>query len=102
MDKNLDGTHGFHSWQWLYIVEGVIAIGLGVIIIIFLPSFPFVLSKKGSRYFNKHEIELAVQRMAEGKSDTHQNRPDPKDQISKEFSGREDNLFSNFDCSQRS
>jgi MFS family permease len=68
VDKNLDGVHGFHSWQWLYIVEGVPAICLGCIIIFLLPSFPDVLSKKGSKYLNNDEIELAMQRMAQGKS----------------------------------
>ena len=66
VDKNLDGVHGFHAWQWLYIVEGIPAIGLGIILLFFLPSFPDIIAKKGSRYFNNAEIELALQRMADG------------------------------------
>jgi hypothetical protein len=66
VDKNLDGVHGFHAWQWLYIVEGIPAIGLGFIILFLLPSFPDIIAKKGSRYFKKVEIDLALQRVADG------------------------------------
>jgi hypothetical protein len=67
VDKNMDGVHGFKAWQWLYIVEGIPAIGLGFIIIFFLPSFPDIIAKRGSKYFTNAEIELALQRMAECK-----------------------------------
>ncbi|KAH8820252.1 major facilitator superfamily domain-containing protein [Xylogone sp. PMI_703] len=70
VQKNLDGVHGRHAWQWLYIVEGVPAIGLGVIIFFLLPSFPDIIAKKGSRYFTNAEIDLALQRMAESNSVT--------------------------------
>jgi hypothetical protein len=68
VDKNMDGVHGFKAWQWLYIVEGIPAIGLGFIILFFLPSFPDIIAKRGSKYFTNAEIELALQRMAECKS----------------------------------
>jgi hypothetical protein len=68
VDKNLDGVRGFRAWQWLYIVEGIPAIGLGFILIFFLPSFPDIIAKKGSKYFSNAEIDLALQRMADGKS----------------------------------
>jgi hypothetical protein len=67
VDKHLDGVRGFHAWQWLYIVEGIPAIGLGIILLFLLPSFPDIIAKKGSRYFSNAEIDLALQRMAEGK-----------------------------------
>ncbi|KUJ17697.1 MFS general substrate transporter [Mollisia scopiformis] len=67
VQRNLDGVHGRHAWQWLYIVEGIPAIGLGIIILLFLPSFPDIIAKKGSHYFSNDEIDLALQRMAEGK-----------------------------------
>lgn len=48
-------------------VEGIPAIGLGIIIIFLLPSFPDIIAKKGSKYFSNPEIDLALERMAEGK-----------------------------------
>jgi hypothetical protein len=63
----MNGVHGFKSWQWLFIVEGIPAIGLGFIILFFLPSFPDIIAKRGSRYFTNAEIELALQRMEECK-----------------------------------
>lgn len=32
-----------------------------------LPSFPDIIAKKGSRYFSNTEIDMALQRMAEGR-----------------------------------
>ncbi|RDW65994.1 hypothetical protein BP6252_09629 [Coleophoma cylindrospora] len=72
VEKNLDGVQGFHSWQWLYIVEGIPAIGLGIIIFFLLPSFPDAIAKGGSRYFKKIEIDLAQQRMADAHSTSNE------------------------------
>lgn len=67
VQKNLDGIHGHRAWEWLYIVEGVPAVGLGIIILLFVPSFPDIIAQTGSRWFTNDEIDLALQRMAEGK-----------------------------------
>lgn len=66
MQKNLEGVHGFRAWQWLYITEGIPAIGLGIIVLFLLPSFPDIIAKKGSKYFTNSEIDLALQRMTQG------------------------------------
>ncbi|KAI0086837.1 MFS general substrate transporter [Irpex rosettiformis] len=34
----LDGVHGIAGWRWIYIVEGVITAGLGIVSFIFLSS----------------------------------------------------------------
>ncbi|TEB30320.1 MFS general substrate transporter [Coprinellus micaceus] len=36
----LGGEHGIAAWRWIFIVEGVITIGFGVIGWFFLPDFP--------------------------------------------------------------
>ena len=38
--NNLDGAHGLESWRWLFIIEGVITIGVGIIAAFVLPDFP--------------------------------------------------------------
>ncbi|KAH0189412.1 MFS general substrate transporter, partial [Aureobasidium melanogenum] len=38
--KGLKGRDGMDAWQWLYIIEGVITVGVGIIIVLFLPDFP--------------------------------------------------------------
>ncbi|EMR62640.1 putative allantoate permease protein [Eutypa lata UCREL1] len=36
----LDGAHGIHGWRWLFIIEGVITIGVAVSSIFILPNYP--------------------------------------------------------------
>lgn len=34
---HLDGAHGYKAWQWLFIIEGVITVGVGLMCFAFLP-----------------------------------------------------------------
>lgn len=36
----LDGAHGIHGWRWLFIIEGVITVGVAVSSIFILPNYP--------------------------------------------------------------
>ncbi|KAI0740104.1 MFS general substrate transporter [Earliella scabrosa] len=36
----LDGTHGIAGWQWIFIIEGAITAGLGIIAAVFMSSYP--------------------------------------------------------------
>nr|ANC28060.1 major facilitator superfamily [Polyporus umbellatus] len=36
----LDGTHGIAGWQWIFIVEGVITAGCGIIALVVMSSYP--------------------------------------------------------------
>ncbi|KAK5056223.1 hypothetical protein LTR84_012776 [Exophiala bonariae] len=38
--KGLAGKRGISAWQWLYIIEGVITIAIGILIMFVLPDFP--------------------------------------------------------------
>lgn len=38
--SGLDGERGLSSWQWLYIIEGVITVFVGLLIMVILPDFP--------------------------------------------------------------
>ncbi len=37
---NLDGWHGISGWRWLYFLEGIPAIGLGIVVLYYLPDRP--------------------------------------------------------------
>ncbi len=37
---NLDGWHGIAGWRWLYFLEGVPAVFLGVVVLLYLPDRP--------------------------------------------------------------
>jgi ACS family tartrate transporter-like MFS transporter len=36
----LDGTHGLQGWQWLFLVEGLPAVAIGVLVLALLPDEP--------------------------------------------------------------
>jgi MFS family permease len=57
---------GRYSWSWLFLVEGVIAIGAGLLIVAFLPRMPDDLQRRNSHHwlFTKEEIDLAAERQA--------------------------------------
>ena len=57
---HLDGVHGFHGWQWLFIVDTVISLPIAVAGFFFMPDVPEICR---AWYFKKEEIELAQRRM---------------------------------------
>ena len=61
--KNLTlESTGRDPWRWLFIVEGSMAMGVGVLTWIFLPRFPDQMKIGKHWLFNKEEIALAAQR----------------------------------------
>ena len=59
VDKNLDGHRGRPSWQWYFIIDGLITIAWGLVVMAFLPKLPETVAKRGSWLF-RNEEELAV------------------------------------------
>ncbi|KFY91883.1 hypothetical protein V500_04415 [Pseudogymnoascus sp. VKM F-4518 (FW-2643)] len=57
---------GRAPWSWLFIIEGCVAIGIGIIAFVLLPRLPDDLQKSGKNHwlFTKEEIDLAVVRFA--------------------------------------
>jgi len=55
---------GRKPWSWLFLIEGVLAAGVGLIIILALPRFPDDLHRRQKRHwlFTSEEIELAYKR----------------------------------------
>jgi hypothetical protein len=63
VDKDLDGKHGIRSWQWLFVIEGVITVGWGMLVLILLPRLPERVVKRGSWLFSgQEECNLIAQR----------------------------------------
>ncbi|OAL33794.1 hypothetical protein AYO20_06970 [Fonsecaea nubica] len=62
IQKNLDGALGKPSWYWLFIIEGVAGIFVGLACWILLPPAPDQLKKK-HWIFSDNEIDLAIDRM---------------------------------------
>ncbi|KAM7223123.1 Major facilitator superfamily domain containing protein [Rhypophila decipiens] len=55
---NLEGARGIRGWKWLFLIEGVITIFLGLISIFLIPDFP-----ENSRRFDASECQIATLRM---------------------------------------
>lgn len=37
---HLEGAHGIAGWRWLFIIEGIITVGMAALCIVVLPNFP--------------------------------------------------------------
>ncbi|KAK1955672.1 major facilitator superfamily transporter [Colletotrichum sublineola] len=57
---NLDGVHGYHGWQWLFIVNTVVSLPIAISGFFFLPDLPEITK---AWYFTPEEIALAKKRM---------------------------------------
>ncbi|KAK0634309.1 major facilitator superfamily domain-containing protein [Bombardia bombarda] len=55
---NLDGAHGIAGWRWLFIIEGVITIGVAVAGVFLLPDYPST-----TRWLDEEERAFAVWRL---------------------------------------
>ncbi|OAG11129.1 MFS general substrate transporter [Paraphaeosphaeria sporulosa] len=54
----LDDKHGMHGWQWLFIIEGLVTIGVAIICVFLLPDEPLT-----TRWLTPEERQLAHDRM---------------------------------------
>ncbi|GAP84519.1 putative pantothenate transporter liz1 [Rosellinia necatrix] len=60
INANLDGARGYGAWQWLFIIEGVITVGVAIIAIPILPNFP-----RTTKWLTEEEKALAIWRLEE-------------------------------------
>ncbi|CAG1980000.1 unnamed protein product [Fusarium graminearum] len=57
---NLDGVHGYHGWQWLFITNTVVSLPIAISGFFFLPDVPEITR---AWYFTPEEIAIAKRRM---------------------------------------
>ncbi|PGH19020.1 hypothetical protein AJ79_00054 [Helicocarpus griseus UAMH5409] len=57
---NLEGVHGYHGWQWLFIINTVISLPIAILGFFFLPDIPEITK---AWYLTEAEIALAKRRM---------------------------------------
>lgn len=63
VDQNLNGRLGRASWEWLFLIEGILTIAWGLLVFAILPKLPETVAKEGSLFFRrKEEQELILQR----------------------------------------
>ncbi|KAI8381156.1 major facilitator superfamily domain-containing protein [Radiomyces spectabilis] len=56
--SSLDGAHGMRGWKWLFIIEGLIAVAVGICGFFLLPNFPH-----NTRFIKGEMRELAIARL---------------------------------------
>lgn len=66
---NLDGYLGHKGWQWMFILDGIITLPVGILGIWILPGTPYRCS---SIFLTEEEIVLARERLGRGPKDNHQ------------------------------
>ncbi|XXH04002.1 hypothetical protein Hte_010411 [Hypoxylon texense] len=58
--QNMDGVRGLAAWQWLFVIEGVITVGISFVAVFILPNFPRTTS-----WLTEEEKALAIWRLEE-------------------------------------
>lgn len=56
--KDLDGTHGYSSWRWIFIIEGAFTAGLGFFLFFVIPDFP-----ENARFLNANERDFLKKKL---------------------------------------
>ncbi|KAG9773414.1 hypothetical protein KCU88_g5793, partial [Aureobasidium melanogenum] len=66
VQANMTSPTGRSTWSWLFLIEGVLAVGVGLAVVVILPRFPDDLHRSGKPHwlFNQEEIDLAHNRYA--------------------------------------
>ena len=77
IEDSLNGKNGLAAWQWIFIVDGIVSIAVGVIGFYLLPGTP---SECYSIFLTDDEIRLARSRLKENKTEVN-----PKKNVSDLF-----------------
>lgn len=62
VQTHLDGVGGRRNWQWLFIIEGTLALGVGIIFWLLLPPYPDQIKNDKHYLFTPEEVALARDR----------------------------------------
>ncbi|KJR89056.1 transporter [Sporothrix schenckii 1099-18] len=61
---HMRGVRGLAGWQWLFLIEGMITVAIGILFITFFPKSPSnPVSILGIRYFNEREVHILSRRV---------------------------------------
>jgi sugar phosphate permease len=66
---NLNGTHGLAGWQWLFLCEGLPAVILGVLVLVYLPDRPELAGWLSSAERHAVTVDLAREEKTQGRAE---------------------------------
>ncbi|KAI9719157.1 MAG: hypothetical protein M1828_006339 [Chrysothrix sp. TS-e1954] len=75
--QHLDGRAGLEGWRWMFLVQGLIAIFLGVIAYWWLVDFP-ENSQRSFKFLTPAQTKLAVERVQRDRGDVHAEQFTPR------------------------
>ncbi|KAH8705429.1 putative pantothenate transporter [Talaromyces proteolyticus] len=58
IEKNMGDVHGWGSWRWIFLIEGVLTVGMAFVVRVILPPVP----EKIRWFFSEKEKEIAIRR----------------------------------------
>ncbi|OKL55581.1 hypothetical protein UA08_09178 [Talaromyces atroroseus] len=67
VEYNLNGVHGWGAWRWIFLIEGIMSVGMGFVVLALLPSTP----EKTTWMFSEKEREIAMRRSREAFNVAH-------------------------------
>ncbi|SDK14719.1 MFS transporter [Streptomyces indicus] len=62
----LDSLGGFHGWQWMFLIEGLITMAIGLVVLAFLPEVP-----ADARWLSAQEAAALSEQANEGAAEAH-------------------------------
>ncbi|KEQ78447.1 pantothenate transporter-like protein [Aureobasidium pullulans EXF-150] len=68
MNQSLHGNSGLKGWQWVFLINGLMGIPVGVFGFFFFPDLPETTK---ASYLSREEVQLAVERLPVKKLDSH-------------------------------
>ena len=72
MRNSMDGTHGLAGWQWVFLLDGLMGIPVGLWGLFFFPNLP---EDTNVSYLSKDELQLAKDRLPPKVDNTHDISP---------------------------
>lgn len=69
----LAGTDGYLGWRWIFIVEGLISVGIGLLSLFIIPDWP-----EKATFLNEEERRILKQRVSEGSSQARMDHLDAR------------------------
>ena len=60
----MDGAGGLRGWQWLFLLEGIPSVIIGILVLVVLPNGP-----KTAKFLTQQETDLVVKRIEEDNAD---------------------------------
>jgi MFS family permease len=59
---NMDGLGGLHNWQWIFVLEGILTVLIGIAAFFFLSDFP-----EEAKWLTEEERRFVIQRAGDHK-----------------------------------